>query len=346
MNYSPSQEAALAKLESFVASADPIFVLKGPAGTGKTTIMKALAQMAAKDRFVYLAPTGKAAKRLSESIGAPAGTVHGAIYVVLRGGKSPEFEWNEKYVNSIAVVDEASMVYPEMAADLLASFKKVVFVGDPFQLPPVKAADWFGAQRADAELVEIHRQALESPILSLATAVRMGKPLPPKCESEGLRIVSLTPPSAELVKFDQILCHSNQTKDFINAQVRKEMGFKKKLDEGDKLVCLRNRRVEHLFIPNGAILSVVKLLAGSEAVVKVDEEEVEISLDLNSAQSYHSSQGLPVDHAYAMTVHKSQGSEWGSVLLMADAIRDSLEQRRWRYTGITRASTHLTWVKQ
>jgi exodeoxyribonuclease-5 len=341
MNYSPSQQSALSKLEQFLSSPSTSFILKGCAGTGKTTLMRALASLS-DTNFVYLAPTGKAAKRLSESIGAPAATVHSAIYVLLKGGRDPQFEWNGDMEDAVAVVDEASMVYPEMAADLHSTFRKVIFVGDPFQLPPVKAEDWFARQPADAELLEIHRQALESPILSLATAVRQGKPIPPSCNTPELVISPIAP--RDLFKFDQILCHTNEMRVALNSQMRKALGFKGKIEPGDKLVNLRNKTIDNTFIPNGAIVT-VRECKHYDALIEVDGQELKCPLEFSKDWGQNSKDALVIDYAYALTVHKSQGSEWGSVLLMPDKIKDPLERRRWQYTGITRAASHLTWVR-
>jgi hypothetical protein len=125
--------------------ASPLSVLIGPAGTGKTTLLKALVELIGGDRAVLLAPTGKARVQLATKVGSGARTATLASFL------SPERFDGERYLvrdehtrvdADLVVIDEASMLTEEMLASALDAFrsiKRLVFVGDPRQLPPIGA---------------------------------------------------------------------------------------------------------------------------------------------------------------------------------------------------------------
>ncbi len=210
-DYVPNQQqkAALLELESFVdpATPDDFFVLKGAAGTGKTSLMQALtAYLASKGiSFQVMAPTGRAAKIIGGKTRTAARTIHSAIYVPVvnkeKGTIRLMNKENEAKDYHIFIVDEASMVSSILSnegsfkserpvlLDLLIYIKqgnplnKILLVGDRFQLPPVK--EDFSAALSEEylhktyeavgrafELTEVMRQAEDSPILSLATRIR------------------------------------------------------------------------------------------------------------------------------------------------------------------------------
>lgn len=169
LNLSQGQETALTKLEAFLASPVQVFMLKGYAGSGKTTILKGLVEYlnAVEKDFALMAPTGRAAKVIREKTGQEAFTIHKSIYsyedfVEIEEGDS--FYYNYKIRNNmdlsskIFIVDEASMLSDvknvgeffrfgssQLLADLIDYTRvaepnvntKIIFVGDPCQLPPI-----------------------------------------------------------------------------------------------------------------------------------------------------------------------------------------------------------------
>jgi exodeoxyribonuclease-5 len=179
---SPDQTAALAALFAALRGPNREAVLAGAAGTGKTTLMRAvLAQWGGG--VTLLAPTGKAARRLSEVVGADARTIHSALYAAVEERK----DQRKKEVlvfgdrrglgdGGLVVVDEASMVDTALAADVRAACQAhgstLLWVGDHEQLPPVSGRWGVPLDRPTACLTQVHRQALESPILDLATCIR------------------------------------------------------------------------------------------------------------------------------------------------------------------------------
>lgn len=215
LNLSQSQETALNNLEAFFVSPVQVFMLKGYAGSGKTTILKGLVEYldATKKEFVLMAPTGRAAIVIREKTGKEAYTIHKSIYsyedlVELEDGESFFYYYkirnNEDIKGTIFIVDEASMISDMLSegeffrfgtghllSDLItysrvqhnAANTKIIFVGDPCQLPPVsdiksRAFDKeylhekFKVDALEAEMKEVMRHGGGSGILTAATKIR------------------------------------------------------------------------------------------------------------------------------------------------------------------------------
>lgn len=208
------QQQVFDSIKEFMNSDIPVFILKGYAGTGKTTMVKVIADYLVQQRYVALmAPTGRAARVLSAKTGYEACTIHKAIYekacVVSKDVKDiAESEFKivfpiskeEHGGNLVAIVDESSMVCSRtiehelfvfgtdnLLEDLLTFVRpsfggKVIFVGDPAQLPPVGESvsnalrsEYFlehGLKVVEAELTEVLRQKCDSVILKNAMMIR------------------------------------------------------------------------------------------------------------------------------------------------------------------------------
>lgn len=215
LNLSPGQETALTELEAFLNSSTQVFMLKGYAGSGKTTILKGLVEyLNAIDKdFALMAPTGRAAKVIREKTGQEAFTIHKSIYsyedmVEIEEGDSFYYYYkirnNVDVAGKIFIVDEASMLSDaksegeffrfgssHLLSDLIAYTRvaqsnvhsKIIFVGDPCQLPPVgdnssKAfeaiylKEKFNLFSVETEMKEVKRQGGESGILEAAAKIR------------------------------------------------------------------------------------------------------------------------------------------------------------------------------
>lgn len=205
--WTPSQQEALDKARAFFAGEGDAFVLDGPAGTGKTTLLDQILDDVPSFRSVHLAaPTARAARVLRQKTGRSASTLHRLLYTVKPLENRPGFRCiakpNEDTARTLVVVDEASMVAARrphgedlfeatrsLLEDLLAYVRsgtgggQVLFVGDPRQLPPVgetfSAAlctdtlrGAHGLTVGDARLVEVVRQAEGSPVLDAAGRLR------------------------------------------------------------------------------------------------------------------------------------------------------------------------------
>lgn len=208
MTLTLSQQSAFQQFEEFVNSDDRIFILKGSAGTGKTTLLKALVESLCKKgcKCVLMAPTGRASFILGEKTGYSAATIHRTIYQIEEGLKddgSGQLVFglrhnDDSLNNTIYFVDEASMVsdlYSEndmfkfgsgyLLKDILdyCGFRKIVFVGDYAQLPPVGQAfspamsaeylqETYHTSCREAMLKEVVRQIEDSFVYKNATFVR------------------------------------------------------------------------------------------------------------------------------------------------------------------------------
>ena len=214
MELTQQQNRVFERIKAFMDSDASVFILRGYAGTGKTTMVKVIADYLAQSRDVKLmAPTGRAARVLAAKTGREAVTIHKAIYekacVVSKNVKDiaeSEFKFvfpvhkNEKEGNVVAIVDEASMVCSRkiehelfvfgtdnLMEDLLSFVRpdfggKVIFVGDPAQLPPVGEpvsnalrAEYFEVRKLkvmEEELTEVLRQKDDSIILKNAMMIR------------------------------------------------------------------------------------------------------------------------------------------------------------------------------
>lgn len=399
LQWSPQQEEAMALISDWYAhSEDQVFYLAGYAGTGKTTLARAIIDKLGAGRVCVAAYTGKAAQVLRRKGFPQAGTIHGLIYVPVDRNKTklqdlkqqlavleaqpepredkqirvltrqihnehtklgqPAFTLNldsDVLESRLVLIDECSMVDERIGEDLLSFGVKVLVLGDPGQLPPVKGVGYFTSCTPDYVLEEIHRQAAGNPIINMAWRVRTGENLAmgKYGHSRIMRRQSLTRHDEYqiLLNADQILVGTNLTRFRINTMMRQRAQLKSPLPEkGDKLVCLRNNH--DIGILNGSLWAVLKSHKVDESTVqlqlKADGEERTVDL---VAHSQIFLDGRPIewdrridgvedfDYGYALTVHKSQGSQWRRVVLF-DEWRFN-ERAKWLYTAITRAEEKI-----
>src|SRR5688500_11043036 len=188
MNLSPQQDAALLAVSRWMKSCrPPVFRLFGYAGTGKTTLARKIAENVEGD-VLFAAFTGKAAQVMRNKGCPGARTIHSLIYRP-RGEKpeketgelQPAFALNrtsEVRKAKLVVIDECSMVDQKLGLDLLSFGTPILVLGDPGQLPPVKNGEggggFFTERAPDVMLTEVHRQAMDNPIIALAGKVREG----------------------------------------------------------------------------------------------------------------------------------------------------------------------------
>lgn len=261
------------------------------------------------------------------------------------------------------VVDECSMIDDRLGRDLESFGKKILAQGDPAQLPPVGAVGRYSKLKPDVMLTEVHRQAQESGILRLATAIRTGERLD-SFETPDCRVVFKEDCSRDelagiVLQADQVLVGRNATRRAFNMRHRELLGMRGPLPRTqDRLVCLRND--PSIGIYNGSQWLVES--ATSDVAAKTCQLELQSEDDPTNRIALpswlHHMIGLEheltemgwdrrdlaeFDYAYALTVHKSQGSQWGSVALFDESRAFGADVgRRWLYTGITRASEKLT----
>ena len=402
MTLSPEQVSALDNIARWLrqgSGVQPYFILGGYAGTGKTTLLSHFID-AMDQPPLCCAPTGKAASVLARKLKhARVSTVHHALYTpnspstvileMLEGelADNPEDEELRRKVaeeklrlsdvklsfslksnreimpGALVVIDEASMVNSRMFDDLLNTKARILFVGDPGQLPPVQDAGFFHNHHPDSMLTTIHRQALNSPIIRLSQRVRQGEEIN-YFEADGCRKVPKgTVKPEEWLKFDQVLTGKNETRRRINRFFRASKGFTTPWPlMGEKLICLKND-----FASNRCFVNGVQCEALADGNYNAEFDNLHLDIAYEGLQHYgvtaypyhfkvHYDAGAveepwmarhgiqEFDFGYAVTTHKSQGSEWQSVLLADDAFGVGEFRRRWLYTAITRARENFTWI--
>jgi exodeoxyribonuclease-5 len=254
---------------------------------------------------------------------------------------------------ALLVIDEVSMVDSVMGEDLESFGVPILCLGDPAQLPPVKGGGYFTNHEPDVLLTEIHRQAADSPILRVATDVREGRGY----KNAGGILVPKGQSVEFMSEFDQILVGTNKTRRIVNDKIRAHRGFDSALPQsGDRIICTRNDGETGLL--NGSQWSVLdahwdandeELALSIQAIDSDEQLRVACHHDYflgNEPAYYEVRKKQCFDFAYAMTVHKSQGSQFDSVCLIDEAARFPAHQRKsWRYTGITRAAKRLTIIQ-
>lgn len=361
MEWSPQQDAALKAVSFWLKRGTPqVFRLFGYAGSGKTTLARAVADNMEGD-VMFGAFTGKAALVMRSKGCRDARTIHSMIYRARdTDTEEPSFVLNEDGPASKAeliIIDECSMVDEALGRDLLSFGKPVLVLGDPAQLPPIKGGGFFTEASPDAMLTEVHRQAADNPIIRLSMLIRDGGRLAPGRYGSS-RIVSRDLIDAEQVKAaDQVLVGLNRTRRAYNRRLRELLGRAGDLPEaGDKLVCLKNDRKKGLL--NGSLWTVQT--AGTVRRKKIrmtvvpEEDSAHKPLRIGVLPEFFTSEEeIPYslrresdefDYGYALTVHKAQGSQWDKIVLFDESGAFREYRDRWLYTGITRAAESLTIV--
>lgn len=376
IEYAPLQRQAIREaLESGV------MILTGGPGTGKTTVVRALLGIfESMDMKVALAaPTGRAAKRMSEATSCEAKTIHRLLEMEYSEGENAVFMRDERNFldENVIIIDEASMIDCFLASSLLKAVKpgsRVVLIGDADQLPSVGAGnvlrDLIASKRfATVRLNTIFRQAEKSLIVTNSHAINDGKcpdlsvkdndfffiardsdreialtiadlcknRLPRKYGADTAQKIQVITPSRRgeggTDNLNLILQES------LNPSDRSKKEFKHRertFRVGDRVMQTKNNyelEWESSYrsgfgIFNGDI-GTVKDIDKSEQYMLIAFEEREVVYDFSLLDD--------IDHAYAITVHKSQGSEYPIVIIPMYACPPMLMTRNLLYTAVTRA---------
>lgn len=288
----------------------------------------------------------------------------------------------EEIPYNIVIVDEVSMAPKTIMELLFKYDVHIICLGDPFQLPPVdKNEDNHLLDNPHIFLDEIMRQAQESEIIRLTMDIREKKPLHAMQGNEVIIVPQHELNTGMLQWADQIICGTNATRIGINNQMRELTGKNGGPQDGDKIICLRNyweifADNEDPLI-NGTIgvlnnsfstfyqlpryaggqqLSVLIANFSTDSGSHFDSLEMdklmistgETTLDWKTSfklsKNPKTRHLVPLEftYGYAITCHKSQGSEWDKVLVVEEKFPfDKEEHARWLYTAATRASEKL-----
>ena len=353
-----------------------ILVITGGPGTGKTTIMKGIVSLYKEahklsyeqlsKRIALLAPTGRAAKRMSDATGMAASTIHSFLKWQKESNKFQVNEYHKSKVEFI-IIDEASMVDTMLMASLLRGISancKIVMVGDSYQLPSVGPGqvlhDVIGSGKIDVvELKELYRQGKDSNILTLAYDIRQGE-VDDSCFNQKEDLTFIDCVDDEVVnnlmevassfkdlsyKKFQILAPMYKGRygiDNINERLQTIFNPKDKskkeivvgdgiFREGDKVIELTNMPDENIY--NGDIGIISQIITNPSRKIIVDFDGNEVTFTAANFNKFRL--------AYAISIHKSQGSEFDVVLMPLVQSYKKMLYRRLVYTGITRSKKML-----
>lgn len=365
-----------------------ILVLTGGPGTGKTTTLNGIIELYEKRklRVLLAAPTGRAAKRMSEVTGREAKTLHRLLEVVW--GENDRQKFSRNMQNPLecdaVIIDELSMVDVHLFWGLLDALPlgcRLIMVGDSDQLPPVGAGNVLqDIIKSDllpvVSLTEVFRQALESLIVTNAHKIVGGEyPDLSRTDKDFFfmqreNIVSAASTVVDLytnrlpkaygynpVNDIQILCPSRKGE---LGTVSLNAGLQKILNppsadkdeyvyggrifrEGDKVMQIKNNydivwtkgKQQGTGIFNGDI--------GTIVVINHNRKHMKIAFD-DKIAVYAFENVKELEHAYAITVHKSQGCEFDAVIMPVCSVVSQLSYRNLLYTAVTRAKTRMILV--
>ncbi len=380
VKYAKGQREAI-----FHALESGVMVLTGGPGTGKTTVVKALLDIFSSMgmRVALCAPTGRAAKRLSESTSCEAKTIHRLLEMEFGEGEaSGRFRRNEQDLldEDVIVADEASMIDNSLMCALLRAIKpgaRVILIGDADQLPSVGAGrvlnDIIDSERfPTVRLDEIFRQAQSSLIVTNAHAVNEGKYptltvkdadfffLPRETDSSiaatvlqlyserlpraygkstenGIQIIT---PSRKGEGGTENLNRLLQSTLNPRAKGKNEIVYRDTVyREGDRVMQTKNNYDVEWEQDGYDGEYGTGVFNGDIGIIEsIDKEESEIRIRFDDRVALYDSTMLDeLEHAWAITVHKSQGSEYPYVIIPMYAAPPMLLCRNLLYTAITRA---------
>ena len=378
LNYSRQQELAIRE-----AASSGLLLITGGPGTGKTTVLRGVLRLLGNLQLRYLlaAPTGRAAKRLSEVTGEDASTIHR----LLESGVDPSTgkmafarDEDNPLKCDVVVVDEVSMVDVLLLSSLLKAIpkgKRLILVGDPDQLPPVGPGFPFNDMLRSGclptvQLTEIFRQAQSSLIVMNAHRVNRGERpelktvtsdfffmrrgseesviqlvrdlcttrLPQNMGIQAAEIQVLSPTrkggvgTAALNKMLQAALNPP-------APGKKEKGYGEIIfREGDRVMQIRNNYDIIWKKSDGTAVGTGIFNGDVGTVKKIDLQQERLTVLFDDREAdYDFTQLGELEQAYAITVHKSQGSEYRAVILTAWNGSPYLLNRSVLYTAITRA---------
>ena len=359
----PEQQSAVAMVKN-----NSVSILTGAPGVGKTFTCKQIIQefRDAKQTVLLAAPSGKAAKRLSEATGRIASTIHRLLEAEMRNGM---FYFNCNETNpldaDLVILDEVSMVSNGLMCDFLKAVTKgtkILFVGDQYQLPSVGPGavlrDFLASGKIPhVELTEIHRNAGDivyachkikdgkfyepSPKLDLERGMNLRhveakNPVQIKNIIQELVIKRLPARGYNPVWDVQVLSPTNKMSDIscksLNTMLQQQLNPKPPVNGtifriGDKVIQTKNESINGDYVVNGDLGTIVDIKAKHLTVSFYNpDRKVEISRKSNNLLL-----------AYAITGHRFQGSEAPVIIIPVHRTLSYILNRPWIYTAISRA---------
>lgn len=374
-----------------------VSVITGGPGTGKTTIIKCILNILKNHKQVVslLAPTGRAAKRMSESCGADASTIHRALMLDFGAGRMENnherFVYNERnpLPSDVVIVDEVSMVDVQLMYSLVSALRpnaRLILVGDKNQLPSVGAGNVLADIISSgvipvSSLTKIYRQAEKSLIIVNAHAINNGQMpkidnsskdfffekcsdpnevlrrildlqavrIPRFLNTEPQKIQVLAPLKAGVCGVDNINAQIQNIINPRNPQYHDVVVGDVTFRQGDKVMQTQNNynlewkrfdgvRTEHgEAVFNGDIGTITNITQAGA---------VEVTFEDGRIATYQKTDLPQLSLSYAITIHKSQGSEFDVVIMPIIGGASSILTRNLLYTAVTRAKKMVVLVGQ
>jgi exodeoxyribonuclease V alpha subunit len=351
-------------------------IITGGPGTGKTTIMKGITELyrqlnklsyeKLQEKVALLAPTGRAAKRMTETTGLRASTIHRFLKWQRDTNKFQVNEYNKSRVEFV-ILDEASMVDTYLLAALLKGISancKIVMVGDDHQLPSVGPGqilhDLIESEKLSVvKLKELYRQGKDSNIISLAYDVRNGEVTPQIFnKEEDLTFISC--PGEQVIPNIMEIATTYKDLSYKNFQILAPMyktytgideinnhlqtifnpkdNTKKELKIGDVIFREQDKVIQLTNMPDDNVYN--GDIGIIDRIVTSPKKEIHIDFDGNIVK-YTPTNFNCFRLAYAISIHKAQGSEFDVVIMPVVRNYGKMLYRKLMYTGITRSKKKL-----
>ncbi|MBR1444811.1 MAG: ATP-dependent RecD-like DNA helicase [Firmicutes bacterium] len=365
-----------------------VMVITGGPGTGKTTTINTIIKLLDEENYEIqlAAPTGRAAKRMTETTGRPAATIHRLLGInfLAEDSKKQTFEKNEDcpIEADVVIIDESSMVDIILMHHLLKAIAigtRLIIVGDADQLPSVGAGnvlrDIIASERIKVvRLTEIFRQARESSIIMNAHRINKGEypvlnepnkdfffvkryniddvaetirelitsrlPKFAKCEPSEIQVLTpMRKSQIGVINLNPFLREAmNPSSPYKAEKEYRGTVFR----EGDKVMQIKNNyNITWEIYENGKYVDDgTGVFNGDDGIIKRindDEEYIEVVYDDNKHVKYDYTQLDELELSYAVTIHKSQGSEYRVVIIPIHSGPAMLLSRNLLYTAVTRA---------
>lgn len=344
-----------------------ISILTGGPGTGKTTCVKVLCEAILNEgkTFALASPTGRASKRLTESTGYSAKTLHRLLEYTGRG-KYSFFKRNENFPldEDYIIIDEASMLDIYITNNLLkavSSKTSLIFIGDVDQLPSVGTGSILRDMKESLiiptyALSTVYRQGKESYIIKNANNIKDNKNLEIVNNSDfsfkevdtEIDVYNFIKKCIYHKKEFQILCPvkngslgTHRLNEIMQSYLNPSNVYKREIfvngklfREGDRVIQLENNYDKDVF--NGE-MGVIKTITSDKITVYYKDNTI-------NTISYSPKEFKQLDLSYAISIHKSQGSEFNNVIMVTDLKNKEFLSKELIYTGITRAKKGLVFL--